>query len=60
MMRDEFMTGEYSKVVVFYNHYINTIKQIPVAEVRLPINAQDIKDYLMSVVQDHYDLEKEL
>jgi F-type H+-transporting ATPase subunit gamma len=60
MMRDEFMTGGYSKVVVFYNHYINTIKQIPVAEVRLPINAQDIKDYLMAVVQDHYNLETEL
>ena len=60
MMRDEFMTGKYAKVVVFYNHYINTIKQIPVAETRLPIHADEIKDYLMSVVEDHYDLEKEL
>ena len=60
MMRDEFMTGEYAKVVVFYNHYVNTIKQIPVAETRLPINAADIKDYLTSVIEDHYDLEKEL
>jgi len=60
MMRDEFMTGEYAKVVVFYNHYVNTIKQIPVAETRLPINAADIKDYLTSVIADHYDLEQEL
>lgn len=60
MMRDEFLRWEYSKVVVFHNHYVNTIKQIPVAKPSLPISSDTIKSYLTSVIEDHYDLEKEL
>jgi len=60
MMREEFLSWDYSKVVVFHNHYINTIKQIPVAKPSLPISADSIKDYLTSVIKDYYDLEKEL
>ena len=58
MMRDEFSEGKYSKVVVFYNHYINTVNQIPVVKPSLPINANIIKDYLTSILEGHYDLKE--
>ena len=60
LMRYEFLTGKYKKVVVFYNYYVNTIKQVAVAKISLPIDSEDIKGYLMSVLEDHFDLEKEL
>jgi len=56
----EFLSGKYSKIVVFYNHYVNTIKQIPVAREFLPIEASQIKNYLYSLVEDHYNLDEEL
>ena len=59
-MRESFLSGKYSKVVVFYNFYVNTIKQVPVAKVSLPIESSDIKEYLTSIVEDHVDLEAEL
>lgn len=58
--RDEFLSGKYKKVVIFYNHYVNTIKQIPVAKTSLPIDAKDIKSYLTHIVEDYVDLEKEI
>jgi F-type H+-transporting ATPase subunit gamma len=60
LMRDEFLSGKYNKVVVFYNHYVNTIKQIPVAKTQLPIDSEGIKDYLMHTLEDYVDLEKEI
>ena len=60
LMRDEFLGGKYKKVVVFYNYYVNTIKQVAVAKIYLPIDSEDIKEYLTSVLEDHFDLEKEL
>ena len=60
MIRDEFLSGKYKKVVVFYNHYVNTIKQVPTAKVSLPISSDDIKDYLLSILWDEFDLEKEM
>lgn len=51
-MRSEYLEGKYNKVVVFYNFYINTIKQIPVAKVSFPIESADIKKYLSSVLPD--------
>jgi F0F1-type ATP synthase gamma subunit len=45
------LKGKYKKVVVFYNYYVNTIKQIPVAEINLPIQSNDIKDYLTKVLE---------
>ncbi len=60
LMRDEFLSGKYNKVVVFYNFYVNTIKQIPVAKVSLPIESEDIKKYLYSILEDHYDIDKEV
>jgi len=59
-LRDEFLAGKYSKVVVFYNYYINTIKQIPVAKISLPLKQDDIKVYLTKIVEDYVDVEAEL
>ncbi len=60
LFREEFLSGKYKKVVVFYNHYINTIKQIPVAKISLPIDSDEIKNYLTHIVEDYVDLEKEI
>jgi len=60
MIADEFLTGKYKKVVVFYNYFVNTITQTPVSRNFLPLNADEIKKYLVSIVKDHYDLDKEL
>lgn len=60
MITDEFLSWKYSKVVVFYNYFVNTITQTPVSRDFLPLNAAEIKKYLFWVVKDHYDLDKEL
>jgi len=33
----QFLSGEYSNVRVFYSHYVNTIKQVPVSRMFLPL-----------------------
>jgi len=60
LLKDEFMSWAYKKVVVFYSHYINTIKQIPVNKDFLPISSVDIKNYLSEIIEDSYDIELEL
>ncbi len=57
---EEFYTGKYKKVVVFYEYYVNTIKQIAVAREFLPIQAQDIKKYLESIIGDEVFSEEEV
>ena len=56
----EFLSWKYSKVVVFYNYFENTIKQIPVAREFLPLEVSEIRKYLETILEWHYDLEKEL
>lgn len=64
LILEEFLTNKYNKVVIFYNFYVNTIKQIPVSEVYLPIDSDYIKNYLYDVLaeskDDLIDFEKEL
>ena len=57
---DDFLGWKYNKVVVFYNHYVNSIRQIPLAREFLPIESTDITDYLKKVAGDHFDIDKEL
>ncbi len=59
MIREEYLTKKYNKVVIFYNFYVNTIKQIAVSEVNLPIESEDIKKYLVSVLWEDFDLKEE-
>lgn len=49
---EDFLLWKYNKVVVFYNFYVNTIKQVPVAETYLPIDWNEIRDYLVEVLWD--------
>jgi len=60
MIVDEFISWGSNKVVVFYNHFVNTISQIAVEREFLPLEASEIKKYLVSIVDWHYDLEIEL
>lgn len=52
LILEDFLLWKYNKIVVFYNFYVNTIKQVPVAETFLPITWEDIKDYLYEVLWD--------
>jgi F-type H+-transporting ATPase subunit gamma len=49
---DKYLTGEYGKVVVFYNYYVNSIKQVPVAREFLPIDDAAVKKYLEEIIDD--------
>jgi F0F1-type ATP synthase gamma subunit len=51
-IRSEFLSGKYTKVVIFYNFFVNTIKQIPVVNYSLPLSPEDIKNYLLSVLEE--------
>ncbi len=59
-LREEFLSGKYKKVVVFYNHYINTIRQVSVDRDLLPIEESEIESYLKKIVGEHFDLEAEV
>jgi len=60
MITDEFLTWKYENVVIFYNRFVNTVTQSPVSREFLSLDSDAIKKYLLSVLGDHYDLEKEL
>lgn len=47
---EQFFSGKYKKVVVFYEYYVNTISQVAVAREFLPIKSDDIKKYLENIV----------
>ena len=51
---EKFTSGEYDKVVVFYNYYINTIKQIPVARDFLPLTDESIEKYFSVILGEEY------
>ncbi|MDD5769402.1 MAG: ATP synthase F1 subunit gamma [Candidatus Gracilibacteria bacterium] len=56
LIQEKFLSPEYSKIVVFYNHYINTIKQVPVAREFLPLTKVGIEMYFKQVFgEDFYD-----
>lgn len=49
MVQEKFLSKDYSQVVVFYSHFINTIKQVPVAHQLLPLNKSWIEQYFKQV-----------
>ena len=55
---EKYLTGEYGKVVVFYNYYVNSIKQVPVAREFLPIDDAAVKKYLEDIVDDEQALKE--
>ncbi len=58
-IREEFLTGKYKKVVIFYTHYINTIKQVAIDWEFLPIDEKDIESYLIRVAGQFFDVNAE-
>ena len=60
LFRDEFLSGKYTKVVVFYSHFLNTIKQIPLSKEFLPISSKDIKEYLSLIANQFFDIDSEI
>jgi len=59
-MREQYLTWKYSNVIIVYNHFVNTIKQIPVTRKFLSINSKEIKEYLYNILDNYYNLEEEL
>jgi len=53
------LTPEYSKIKIFYNHYVNTIKQVPVAREFLPLTKVGIEMYFKQVFGEDYYEDKE-
>jgi F0F1-type ATP synthase gamma subunit len=43
MITENFISGKNNKVVIFYNHFVNTISQIAVEREFLPLEASEIK-----------------
>lgn len=58
LIYDKYLTGEYGKVVVFYNYYVNSIKQVPVAREFLPIDDTAVKKYLEDIIDDEEALKE--
>lgn len=52
LIYERYLTGEYGKVVVFYNYYVNSIKQVPMAREFLPIDDSGVRKYLEDIVDD--------
>lgn len=55
----KFLKWEYSNVRVFYSHYVNTIKQIPVSRMFLPLSKVWIENYFKQVFGEEYYNEKQ-
>ena len=51
---EKFSSGKYGKVVVFYNYYVNTIKQIPVARDFFPLTDEAIEKYFSAILWSDY------
>ena len=51
---EKFLENNYWKVVVFYNHFINTIRQVPMQRIFLPLTDVDIEKYFSSILWYDY------
>ena len=54
LISEKFIKEGYSKVVVFYNYYKNTITQIPVARDFLPLTDVSIEKYFEATLWDDF------
>lgn len=55
---ERYLSGEYGKVVVFYNYFVNSIKQVPMAREFLPIDDAAVKKYLEHIIGDEEALKE--
>lgn len=59
LIQEKFLTPEYSKIKLFYNHYVNTIKQVTLAREFLPLTKVGIEMYFKQVFGEDYYEDKE-
>ncbi len=43
LVKTEFASGKYQKVVIFYTQYVNTLRQVPLMRQLLPISRREIR-----------------
>lgn len=48
-LQEKFLTPEYGKVCIFYNHFVNTMKQVPIAKQWLPLTKVSIEMYFQQL-----------
>ena len=53
-LQKKFLEWWYTKVVVFYTHYVNTIRQVALTRKILPITKNSIERYFEDVLWDDY------
>lgn len=58
-VQEKFLTSRYSKVKVFYNHYVNTIKQISLEREFLPLTKVWIELYFKQVFWENFYEDKD-
>lgn len=51
----EYLEWKYDRVVIFYNHFQNTITQVPISMDFMPITLENIEDYFSQVLGDDYE-----
>lgn len=56
-LSDRYYSGEMEKVVLVYNHFVSTAKQVPVSEMYLPFEYKDSGSAGDSVDEDEYIVE---
>lgn len=56
---EKYVSWKYNKVVVFYNYYFNTIKQIPISRDFLPLTDIWIEKYFRTILWDDYNYTKD-
>ncbi len=59
MVIEKFISWEYDKVQIFYNHFVNTIKQVPVSHTLFPVTKVEIENYFKQTLSWDYYIEKE-
>lgn len=59
MILEKFSTWNYKNVVVFYNYYVNTIRQIPMSREFLPLTDESIEKYFTDILWDSFKLQDE-
>ncbi|MDD4151043.1 MAG: ATP synthase F1 subunit gamma [Candidatus Gracilibacteria bacterium] len=59
LIQEKFLSPEYSKIKIFYNHYVNTIRQIPVAHDFLPLTKVGIELYFKQIFGDNFYEDKD-
>lgn len=53
-IQENFLTPKYSKIKIFYNHYVNTIRQVSVARRFLPLTKVWIEMYFKQIFWEAY------